>query len=193
MSKLVIFLRQPLVLAGTRSSTAHTTTVWSGGREEGGGSDDRSYSYIKPWLERGLRPPIRLRPGRVGEWGGTVNATGRTHTSTSGIGWNSLFDRPYDYGLIISLRSFSSKLFHFIDQIIEELGSGEILLTPSLDRLRGALKTKYLSFRIHSVAPENTAKRFVNDFQKYILLLQVNLSKTGSSSRLIHSLLVRDY
>jgi hypothetical protein len=28
VSKLIIFLRQPLVSAGTRSSTAHTTTVW---------------------------------------------------------------------------------------------------------------------------------------------------------------------
>ena len=46
-------------LAGTPSSTAHTTTVWVGNGD----------------------------------------LTGHIPTSTSGIGWNAVFDRPYDYGL----------------------------------------------------------------------------------------------
>jgi hypothetical protein len=30
------------------------------------------------------------------EWGGNDDSTGRTHTSN--LGWNAVFDRPYDYG-----------------------------------------------------------------------------------------------
>ena len=75
--------------------------------------------------------------------GGNGNSTGRTHTSTSG--WyrmNSIYNRQYHYGLIVPLRSISAERFDFIDQVVEELRSGEILLTPVPDRFRCSFETK---------------------------------------------------
>jgi len=52
------------------------------------------------------------------------------------------FDRQYDYGLVIALRSLSSKGLDFVDQVIEKLRSRKIPGTPFPDRFRGAFLTK---------------------------------------------------